>query len=116
MKMSNIEREREKRRREREIENHSQYPCQTPMQFWINAFNIRQCYRLIEQLFIERCRKSAIQTVSMEYSNAQNPSNKVKIRQMIRIYICFEEKERIIKRFPRDREKNSLESGFIWSV
>jgi len=49
------------------------------MQLWIDALNIRQRDGLVKQLLIERKRKATVQAMTMEYSNAKNTSDKVKV-------------------------------------
>lgn len=56
------------------------------MQFRIDTLDIAQRNRFVQQLLVEWRRKSAVKTMTMEYSNAKNATDKMKIRQMIRIY------------------------------
>lgn len=56
------------------------------MEFWIDRFNIAQRDGLVQQLFVEWKRKSSVKTVPVKHSNAQYPSHKVEVREMIGIY------------------------------
>jgi hypothetical protein len=55
------------------------------MKLWVDALNIRQRDWLVQELFVERKREASVQTMSMENSDAQNPSDKVKVGKMIGI-------------------------------
>lgn len=53
------------------------------MEVSVDALNVRQCDRFVQQLLIERKCKASIETVTMENCDAQNSSNEVEVREMI---------------------------------
>lgn len=65
------------------VKFHLQHPRQASMQFGIDAFNIGQRNRLVQELFVERKSEPSIQTVTVENCYAQNSSNEMEVRQMI---------------------------------
>lgn len=56
------------------------------MEVGIDRFNIAQRDGLVQQLLVEWKSESGVETVSMEHSDAENSSDKVKVREMIGIY------------------------------
>lgn len=77
------------------------------MKFRVDAFNVRQCNWFVEQLLVEREREARVEAVTVKDSNAQDPSDEVKVRKVIGIDTW---KVEIVNKFIDENFANSLES------
>lgn len=53
------------------------------MEVSVDALNVWQRDRFVQQLLIERKCEASVEAVTMKHSDAQNSSNEVEVREMI---------------------------------
>ena len=53
------------------------------MHVWLDALHVVQRVRLAQQLLVERQREAAVQVVAVEHRDADDPTHKVKVRQVL---------------------------------